>query len=222
MASFEAELLKRSTGSTSTSGLAEEFAAFKTFVMQSLKALQQQLELTARDVDNLEMRSRRKMILLHGVAEHNNEEIDEVVANVVKQSLNIISFSTEDIKRSHRMGRASSSTGKPRPILVKFHSFAVKQNVWFSKTKLKGTGITLSEFLTRSRHEAFMAAREQFGIMKCWTQDGYIYVLSPDGVRHRITGLNDVNKIKCVSVEAKVAPTKNASHKTRKAVTSKK
>ncbi|CAG4982991.1 unnamed protein product [Colias eurytheme] len=49
---------------------------------------------------------------------------------------------------------------KPRPILCKLRNLSDKELIWSSKISLKGTGITLSEFLTKSRHEVFMAARE--------------------------------------------------------------
>ncbi|XP_045452327.1 uncharacterized protein LOC123661409 [Melitaea cinxia] len=67
--------------------------------------------------------------------------------------------------------------------------------VWFAKAKLKGTGVTQSEFLTRPRHDAFLAARERFGINKCWTRDGCIYVVAPNGTRYKAENLTDLDEI---------------------------
>ncbi|KAF9811198.1 hypothetical protein SFRURICE_002567 [Spodoptera frugiperda] len=70
-----------------------------------------------------------------------------------------------------------------------------RDKVWYNKTKLKGTGITISEFLTKTRHQVFMAARNKFGVANCWTKAGHIYVLGPDGVRHRIASLTELRAI---------------------------
>uniref|UniRef100_A0A2A4ITX7 Uncharacterized protein n=1 Tax=Heliothis virescens TaxID=7102 RepID=A0A2A4ITX7_HELVI len=134
----------------------------------------------------MEMRGRRGILLLHGVSEVKDEDTAKVTAGIVKDRFKIQGFTVNDIKRCHRMGR-SASTSKPRPILFKLRDVAVRDNIWFDKTKLKGTGITISEFLTKSRHDVFMAARKRFGVTKCWTRDGCVYVLAPDGTRHRVT-----------------------------------
>lgn len=209
MAKFESELQKKS--SSNTGSLAEEFAAFKGFVLQTLKSFSLQLETLAREVDSIEMRSRRNMLLLHGVEEKEDENTIQVVTNVLKQHL-LESFTTTDVKRCHRMGRKSSNK-KPRPILLKFCSTSVRDGLWFSKTKLKGSGITLSEFLTKSRHTAFMAAREKFGVTKSWTKEGSVYVIGADGHRHRISSLGDLDKIKCPDVEKPIVKTATTKSK---------
>ncbi|CAH2090039.1 unnamed protein product [Euphydryas editha] len=61
-----------------------------------------------------------------------------------------------------------------------------KSPVWFAKTKLKGTGFTESEFLRKSRYNVFLEAKKRFGIGKCCTRDGCIYIIAPDGSRNRI------------------------------------
>lgn len=216
MAQFEAELNKKSTNNTGT--LADEFAVFKSFVLQSLKSFSQHIETLAREVDNMEMRSRRNMLLFHGIEEHKDEDPSKVVAETIKQRLKL-NFTSADIKRCHRMGRQSSGD-KPRPVVVKLKTSELRNSVWSSKAKLKGTGITVSEFLTRSRHNTFMAARERFGITKCWTRDGYVYVLSSDGSRHRISTLAELDKVKSAGTEKPVGKMGNVKSK-RAAVTRK-
>ncbi|XP_026746114.1 uncharacterized protein LOC113507459 [Trichoplusia ni] len=115
------------------------------------------------------MRGRRKILLLHGVPEHSKEDTAQVVAGVMLEHVKIADFSVAAVRRFHRMGRNSNGS-KPRPILLKLRDVEVRDRIWFEKTKLKGSGITLSEFLTKTRHDAFMMAREKFGISNCWTQ----------------------------------------------------
>lgn len=194
MTQFESQLLK-STTPTTVEAIAADYAAFKTFTLAALKALQQQMEILARDVDNQEMRSRRKIILLHGVPEDSKEDPADVVTKVVSTKLKVTNFTCAHISRCHRMGRAAGAD-RPRPILVKIHDMIMRDQVWFAKTNLKGTNITLSEFLTKPRHVAFVAARDRFGVKNCWTRDGYVHILGPDGARHRICSMGELNKLK--------------------------
>ncbi|KAJ0170699.1 hypothetical protein K1T71_009172 [Dendrolimus kikuchii] len=193
MSQFESELKQASASSNAPPNLASQFASFKTFIMQALNNLQRQVEMLAENVDHLEMYSRRKILLFHGVAEVKNEDTSKIVAKVVADQLKIPNFTTNDIRRCHRMGRLDSH--KQRPILVKFIDLSIRNKVWFAKTNLKGTGTTVSEFLTKMRHNVFLAARHKFGINKCWTREGSVYVVSVDGSRHRINSLSDLRKI---------------------------
>lgn len=78
--------------------------------------------------------------------------------------------------------------------------------MWFAKTKLKGSGITLSEFLTRPRHQLFMSARDKFGVNNCWTKQGLVYVMGADGSRHRVSTLGDLNRIQQIKEKAQSTP----------------
>ncbi|XP_035438817.2 uncharacterized protein LOC118268430 [Spodoptera frugiperda] len=177
-----------------TSSLAQDYWAFKRFIFDALECLQRQMDFFVRDMDALEMRGRRKMLLIHGVPENKNENTAMVVASMVQEKLKVDSFTTSDVRRCHRVGSFPGKT-KPRPILVKMQDVDTRDKVWYNKTKLKGTGITISEFLTKTRHQVFMAARNRFGVANCWTRAGHIYVLGPDGVRHRIASLTELRAI---------------------------
>lgn len=219
---FESEL-KNSTGSTTTSSIAAEFATFKTFVMASLRSLQTQTEFIANGMDHMEMRSRRKILLIHGVAEVNKENIASVITTTLSDKLKLTSFSISDVKRCHRLGRTTGD--RPRPILLKLKDTTLRNKIWASKSDLKGTGVTLSEFLTKARYDIFMAARLKFGIAKCWTRDGTVYVLGSGGTRHRISSLKQLDDIKLPEASKPPAAVKDSvpvSKSRRGAVASKK
>ncbi|KAH9630797.1 hypothetical protein HF086_001025 [Spodoptera exigua] len=192
MTDFEKELKKNpNTSSDTTQGITAEFSAFRSFAMQALTMLQQQVNFLAQTIDTMEMRGRRKILLLHGIPETKEEDTAGVVVRVVKEHLKL-DLEVPGIKRCHRMGR---STQKPRPILFKLHNTALRDGIWFGKTSLKGTGITISEFLTKTRHNVFMAARDRFGVNQCWTKEGVIYVLDGQGSRHQVSSLVDLDDI---------------------------
>uniref|UniRef100_A0A2H1VLT4 SFRICE_010582 n=1 Tax=Spodoptera frugiperda TaxID=7108 RepID=A0A2H1VLT4_SPOFR len=194
MARFEAghSSTPSNLASGGTSALAQDYWAFKRFMMDELNCLQRQMEFIVRDMDALEMKGRRKMLLLHGVIESQTENTAILVAKIIEEVLDIDSFTTSDIRRCQRVPGKTS----PRPILVKMKDVDTRDKVWFNKTKLKGTGITVSEYLTKTRHQLFVAARNKFGVTKCWTNAGDIYVLGPDGDRHRIVTFSELRAIR--------------------------
>lgn len=195
MAQFQDELSSKASPKVqlTPSALAADFVAFKSFIMVALKNLQAQLELLAQEVDRQEMRSRRKIILLHGVPETKDEVCAASAVKIFSEKLKQSDVSEGAISRCHRLGRPS--TDRPRPLLVRFRELSVRENVWSAKTGLKGTGVTMSEFLTVVRHRLFMTARQRHGVTRCWTRDGTIFVLGPDSARHRVLSLDELDKI---------------------------
>ncbi|CAK1599815.1 unnamed protein product [Parnassius mnemosyne] len=141
----------------------------------------------------MEMRSRRKILLVHGIAEDKKENTSSSVVKILSDHLKVPGITTDSIGRSHRLGQPG--TDKPRAVLVEFRDYGTKEKIWLAKKNLKGTGITLSEFLTKGRHTTFQAARQRFGVSRCWTRNGIIFVLGPDQVRHRIHSRLDLDAI---------------------------
>uniref|UniRef100_A0A4D5RFB8 Putative tick transposon n=1 Tax=Ixodes scapularis TaxID=6945 RepID=A0A4D5RFB8_IXOSC len=93
----------------------------------------------------LEDRSRRDNLLFYGLTDAHSEtwaQTEEKLLNVVSTSLNF-PISSESIERAHRLGVFSDN--KCRPVIVKFLSFKLKQQILFSSAKLKPSGITVSE-----------------------------------------------------------------------------
>ncbi|CAH2226843.1 jg9310, partial [Pararge aegeria aegeria] len=85
---------------------------------------------------------------------------------ILSQHLTLTQLSPASVSRCHRLGGAGGN--KPRAILIKFRD---------------------------CRHKIFLAARQRFGVAKCWTRDGIIMVLDSGGKRHRITTLAELNAI---------------------------
>ncbi|XP_048489450.1 uncharacterized protein LOC125491455 [Plutella xylostella] len=194
MASFQEQLNSKSPGPPTTTGLAAEFSTFRAFIMSALGTLQQQVEFLARGMDAVEMRSRRKMLLVHGVPESKDEDttvatIKELAGHFADPEL----CREVDVRHCHRLGRSVGE--KPRPVVLKLKEASLRDRIWFSKTKLKGSGVTLSEFLTKPRHDTFMAARQRVGVSRCWTRDGCVFVLSPDGKRHRAVTVAELDAV---------------------------
>lgn len=193
MTDFQNELKGAIPATSPTSNVTSQFNSFRSFVLTALENLQRQVELLSRQQDEIEMRSRVKILLLHGVTEESKENAAVCAAKILSDKLKLAQVNPDSFSRCHRMGNPNKD--KPRPILVKFRDLSLRHKVWSSKTCLKATGVTLSEFLTKARHRIFLLARQRFGISKCWTRDGAIIVMSSDGSRHRISTMAELHAL---------------------------
>lgn len=199
MAEFQGNLDKADTKNPTVTSVAADFNAFRTFMSSALECLQQQVACLTKQVDHIEVRSRRKMLLIHGVPEVEDEDTVALVVDLCRLRVKC-NMTAADLRRCFRTGRPQ--TGRKRPILVHFCDATLRDKLWYTKTALKGSGIVISEFLTHPRHTAFMAARERFGVDKCWTNEGVIIVLDADGKRHRVTSLAELDGVATVRLGA--------------------
>lgn len=193
MAEFQGQIEEATPGNPTVTSLAGQFSAFRTFILKAMDTLQKQVEFLSQQVDGLETRSRRKILLFHGVAEAVGEDTSVRVIDLLRTRLKS-DLTTDDIARSQRLGRPRAN--QTRGILVKFRDITKRDAVWFGKTALKGSGVIASEFLTKPRHDVFMAARERFGVRNCYTRDGSVYVVAKDGERRCVSTRADLERIK--------------------------
>lgn len=193
MSEFQKNLSTSIPATSPTSNLAAQFSSFRTFILSALENLQLQVKYLSEHQDQLETNSRKKVLLVHGIKETKSEDITNVTVETLSHHLHMPDLNKQDVSYCHRIG--SSKGDKTRPVLIKFKQLSVRNHVWYSKTKLKGSGCTISEFLTKNRHEAFMTARQRVGLSNCWTKNGAVFVIAPDGSRHRICSRSDLDII---------------------------
>lgn len=173
--------------------LSADYQQFKTFVVNAVRTLKMQLDLLNTSFDQLETHSRRKVLLLHGLPEDSKENVAAKVHEVLSSKMKLMQARPEDIEACHRLGTAKKE--RTRPVLVRFATYKSKSDVWKAKTMLKGSRISMSEFLTKSRQNIFVAARKHFGIKNCWSSDGTIVVMLPDKTKRKITEFGALQKL---------------------------
>lgn len=163
----------------------------------NVKLQKQQLEIESlrkelgHRSDELEQYQRRNNLRIFGVPESPNESTDAIVLNVAAKMK--VDITLSDIDRSHRTGKQSPGN-HPRPIIVKWVSYAKRSEFFRSKRHLKGSGITVREDLTATRLNLLRTAIDKFGLNNTWTQDGVIIVLRGN-TRHRIRQIADLNNL---------------------------
>ena len=140
------------------------------------------LDKADRALDRQEQYSRRNCLLIHGIDEENQENIDEVEINVFKKEMD-----KEDIDRSHHLGNRKPDKSKPRPIIIKFSRYYVGAKIFKNKRKLKGKRISVTESLTKTRmeHCRKLAKSTVFGMSGRMNGGKILY-----------TDINDHNRLK--------------------------
>lgn len=175
--------------------LSQDFGEFKSFVIQTLSKLKAQIELISLGLDRHETFLRKKVLLFHGVAEDKEEQLNSTIVKLLHNQMQLEDIHEKHLLVCHRLGPRRSSQTKPRAVLVRFGDFELRRCVWDSKTVLKGSGITISEFLTKARHSTFVAARKHFGVNRCWSTEGKIMILLPDKTRTKVETLAELRPL---------------------------
>lgn len=174
--------------------IAEEFRVFRELVYGILGTLRKQISDCCRCSDDQEMRHRRKAVVFQGIPEVEEEVCSKAVLEIVNTKLQL-NLPLSAIKTCHRLGVRTKD--RHRPILVRFATIEIKASVWRAKTGLRGSKVSVREFLTRPRQELFVRARRHFGIRACWTQDGNIFLKTADGSKHKVTCSEDLGPLLC-------------------------
>ena len=138
-----------------------------------VEILKEEKESQGKEIDDLEQYSRRNCLLLHGVVETNTECTDDIIIITCAEELGI-DVKQEDLDRSHRLGKVKRNDNKPRPIIVKFARYAVRNKVFSNKKKLKGKKLLITESLTVYRMKLLDEARQKYGVRNVWTYDGRV------------------------------------------------
>ena len=69
----------------------------------------------------------------------------------------------KELDRTHSIDNLKSGNKRPRPIIVKFARYSTRRKVLVNKKKLKNTGISITESLTKRRMEFIEKSKSEFG-----------------------------------------------------------
>ena len=74
-----------------------------------------------------------------------------------------IEISSEDLDRTHRIGKKKPGQNKPRPTIVKLCRCNVRKKFLSNKKNLKGSNVSITESLTPKCMEILKKARIEYG-----------------------------------------------------------
>ena len=132
-----------------------------------------ELEVLKNSLDRQQQYSRRNCVLIHGISEQKCEDTDEQALKTIKEGLGE-TVKKSDLDRTLRIGAFKEGKNKCRSIIVKFFWYNVRDKVFKNKKKLKGKGYSVTGSLTVLRIKRHTEARNSFGFINVWTQDGKI------------------------------------------------
>lgn len=95
-------------------------------------------------IDELEDRSRRDNIILHGIpdAQETWAQTEDKVVSLLSSCIDS-QISSTDIERAHRLGQFSDT--RCRPVIVKLSSFKSKEKIMQSRSRLREREIRVTE-----------------------------------------------------------------------------
>ena len=125
-------------------------------------------------IDDQQQYSRRNCLLFHRVNEESSEDTDNIVTEICAEKL-CLEVDKSMIDRSHRIGPKQKDQ-KPRPMIVKLCSYRDRNKVFYNKKMLKGSGVTITEGLTKTRMDLLNEVQRIVGQGNSWTIDGNIFV----------------------------------------------
>lgn len=178
--------------------IVKRFTAFEINIRQEFSQLKKDIEVVQTLTKNVELSMDRSeqcvnnnKLIIHGLKEKDSENLMMEVMLMFQDKLKV-TVDKNNISDCIRMG-SKRRGDKARPITVTFSVNWVKRDVFINKSKLKGSGIMITEFLTKRRLDLFKECRVMFE-RNCWTANGVIIVLL-NGARNRITTKADLQKL---------------------------
>ena len=99
-----------------------------------------------KKMERQEQYSRRNCILIHGLKEEMDESTDDRVLKLFREELNE-DVLLADLDRTHRIGKKSDSSSKPRPVIVKFARYNIREKVFKSKKNSRVKILALQKVL---------------------------------------------------------------------------
>ena len=130
-----------------------------------------------REQNEHEQHSRQWNLRVYGVPE---VEGDESVEDCVRKCMKVftekvgVPVTDRDVEIAHRSGKRQGTTGRPRPILVRFFSRRQRGVVLAARRKLKQSGISIGEDLTSANYRLLKQVGAHSATMTSWSSNGKI------------------------------------------------
>ena len=152
-------------------------------VQSDLDGLKKVVVETQRQLNDLEQYGRRSNIRIFGIEIQENENCIDKVVSFVRESLSL-NISSSDVENAHplastrRTGYTATRTGltpsKPA-VIVRFRNRAIKDEILLRHKTLNGSGISISEDLTKLNINLMNRLRKEDRVDTTWSINGKVY-----------------------------------------------
>ncbi|XP_033731169.1 uncharacterized protein LOC117320790 [Pecten maximus] len=137
--------------------------------------------------NDLEQQGRKNSVRISGLHDPSvKESVEDCVKKVVEFSNTKlgVSLRPEDIDIAHRLGKFDNS--RKRTVIVKLTHRTKKQELVRARRILKGTGLIVSEDLTRFNQQRLSEAFRLDCVQNSYSIDGKLFVVLKNGKRRRL------------------------------------
>nr|CAB3263288.1 uncharacterized protein LOC108950143 [Phallusia mammillata] len=140
-----------------------------------VKQLEDRLSQQEQQLDDMEQYGRRNCLILHGcknVPKGSYWELEPYILNILNTKIKLpLKVEKSDIDIAHTL-----PSKKGTPIIIKFVRRTIRQEVFNNKRNLAGSGMVITESLTKKRLALVQRCREKCGERSTWTINGNVYV----------------------------------------------
>ena len=155
-----------------------------------------------KQLDDLEQYGRSNCLVLHGSGINSNPNYNSFVNEIMKKFNEKLKLSQEIVKQDIDIAHCLPSTSKKTksgknytpPIIIKFTRRSVRNEIFASKSNLVGSGISITESLTKRRLLLLKKAQQKFGLKNTGTMKGNVYV-AIKGIKKTIRTYDDIDDL---------------------------
>ena len=142
-------------------------------IKSDIDRLSNEVEIIKTKVSKFYVNKNNNAILIHGM-EENNSDVYDAIIQLFAKNLNV-EVKKHDINHCYRLGQKKDHK-KCRPIVVEFVNRWIRDQLFYSKKKLKGSKIIITEMLTADVLALFKEVRVIMG-NSAWSHGGTVFVL---------------------------------------------
>lgn len=152
----------------------------KMYRMQT-RNLENRIEKIEVKLDDIDQENMLDSLVFNGLKQKPGVDLKTTMLSVLSTRMGVTGISSGELSSvfRFRMNGPHTTSDKVAPVLVRFVSKEVARKVFLQKSKLAGSGIFVSESLTKRRRDLLNAARDRFGVKNVWTDRGNILVKLP-------------------------------------------
>lgn len=188
------ELKSQLSSSSNTSEDVSAFTAklndFQNKIMQSINSIKtdllkmkEKVNSAEKLVDDHKQETYLNSVIISGIPEKSNEDLYEEVCKLLNTKILFnsnprIQITITDINYCQRIGKKDDKRKKFRLVSVEFTNRWMRDLVFNSKKNLKGSGLAISERLTKYNLNLYNKVYAKVGMRRCWTWRGKIFINS--------------------------------------------
>ena len=162
---------------------------------EQLSRQEQKILSVLSDQNDQQQYDHRWNLRVYNVEEKAGETADDCAKKCCRIFTDLIGVPTteEDLEAAHRTG--PTTTGKRRPIIVRFQSRKLKDKVLANRRKLKGKGVSVDEDLTAANYKLARDAYKHSYTLASWSSQGKVFAKLKNGKTVRIKYGADINEL---------------------------